>query len=43
MMALDEPFAFVPLPNSDHHYGGDDLVTVLSESTNYFEQCLGSR
>lgn len=43
MMALDKPFAFVPLPNSDHHYGGDDLVTVLSESTSYFEQCLGSR
>ena len=43
MMAIDKPFDFVPLPNSDHHYGGDDLVTVLSESTNYFEACLGSR
>jgi dipeptidyl-peptidase-4 len=43
MMALDKPFTFVPLPNSDHHYGGDDLVTVLSESTTYFEACLGSR
>ena len=43
MMALDKPFDFVPLPNSDHHYGGDDLVTVLSESTSYFEGCLGSR
>ncbi|MFI5398252.1 MAG: DPP IV N-terminal domain-containing protein [Candidatus Binatia bacterium] len=43
MMALDKPFDFLPLPNSDHHYGGDDLVSVLSESTNYFEQCLGSR
>lgn len=43
MMAIDKPFDFVPLPNSDHHYGGDDLVTVLSESTSYFEQCLGGR
>jgi dipeptidyl-peptidase-4 len=43
MMAIDKPFDFVPLPNSDHHYGGDDLATVLSESTNYFEECLGGR
>jgi dipeptidyl-peptidase 4 len=43
MMAIDKPFEFVPLPNSDHHYGGDDLVTVLSESTSYFKECLGSR
>ncbi len=43
MMALDKPLDFVPLPNSDHHYGGDDLVTVLSESNNYFERYLGSR
>jgi dipeptidyl-peptidase-4 len=43
MMKIDKPFEFVPLPNSDHHYGGDDLVTVLSEGTLYFESCLGDR
>jgi len=43
MMAIDKPFEFVPLPNSNHHYGGDDLVSVLSESTGYFEGCLGDQ
>ena len=42
MMAIDKPFDFVPLPNSDHHYGGDGLVTVLSESVNYYVRCLGN-
>jgi dipeptidyl-peptidase-4 len=41
MMAIDKPFDFVPLPNSDHHYGGDGLVTVLSESVDYYVRCLG--
>ena len=40
MMAADKPFDFLPLPNSDHHYGGDGLVAVLSESTGYFARCL---
>lgn len=43
MMALDKPFEFVPLPDSDHHYGGDNLVTALSESTDYFKRNLGYR
>ena len=38
MMQIDKPFDFLPLPNSDHHYGGDGLVGVLSESANYFTQ-----
>ena len=41
MMAAGKPFDFVPLPNSDHHYGGDGLVTVLSESADYFARHLG--
>lgn len=32
----DKPFDFIPLPNSDHHYGGDGLATVLAASTEYF-------
>jgi dipeptidyl-peptidase-4 len=43
MMAIDKPFDFLPLPNSDHHYGGDGLVAVLSESTSYFATCLKAR
>ncbi len=43
MMAIDKPFDFLPLPNSDHHYGGDGLVAVLSESTDYFVQHLRDR
>ena len=40
MMAADKPFDFLPLPNSDHHYGGDGLVAVLSESAGYFARCF---
>jgi len=40
MMAADKPFAFLPLPNSDHHYGGDGLVAALSESVVYFTNCF---
>jgi dipeptidyl-peptidase-4 len=42
MMALDRPFSFLPLPNSNHHYGGDDLVAALSASVEYFKVQLGS-
>jgi dipeptidyl-peptidase-4 len=43
MMHIDKPLDFVPLPNSDHHYGGDGLVAVLAESARYFAQHLGDR
>ena len=43
LMAADRPFDFLPLPNSDHHYGGDGLVAVLSESTDYLVRCLGEQ
>jgi dipeptidyl-peptidase-4 len=43
MMHIDKPFDFLPLPNLDHSYRGDGLVAVLSESTNYLTECLGSR
>lgn len=39
----DKPFLFIPLPNEDHHYEGDGLVTVLSASADYFAQHLGNR
>jgi len=42
MMRIDKPFDFLPLPNSDHHYGGDGLVSVLSESADYFARHLGN-
>lgn len=42
MMAADKPFAFLPLPNSDHHYGGDGLVAALSESVVYFTNCFNA-
>ncbi len=42
MMALDRPYEFLPLPNSNHHYGGDDLVSALSASAEYFKAQLGS-
>jgi dipeptidyl-peptidase 4 len=32
----DKTFQFIPLPNEDHHYEGDGLVTVLSASQAYF-------
>jgi dipeptidyl aminopeptidase/acylaminoacyl peptidase len=41
MIAEDKPFEFVPLPNSDHHYGGDGLVVVLSESVRYVSENIG--
>jgi dipeptidyl-peptidase-4 len=41
MMAIDKPFDFLPLPNSDHHYGGDGLVAVLAEGAEYFVRHLG--
>ena len=37
----DKPFEFIPLPNEDHHYEGDGLVTVLSASVTYFAQNMG--
>jgi dipeptidyl-peptidase-4 len=39
----DRPFDFIPLPNEDHHYEGDGLVTALSASVNYFVQHIGAR
>jgi len=42
MMRADKPFDFIPLPNEDHHYEGDGLVTVLSESADYFARHLGN-
>jgi dipeptidyl-peptidase-4 len=42
LSAADKPFDFVPLPNSDHHYGGDGLVSVLSATTAYFVEHLGN-
>jgi len=42
MMNADKPFDFFPLPNEDHHYEGDGLVTVLSESADYFARHLGN-
>ena len=42
MMGADKPFDFFPLPNEDHHYEGDGLVTVLSESADYFALHLGN-
>jgi dipeptidyl aminopeptidase/acylaminoacyl peptidase len=43
LMAADKPFDFVPLPNEDHHYEGDGLVTCLSASADYFARCLEQR
>ena len=37
---IDKPFLFVPLPNSDHHYGSDGLATALAASTAYFVRQL---
>ena len=34
--AADKPFEFLPLPNLDHHYGGDGLVACLQASVDYF-------
>jgi len=40
LMSADKPFDFVPLPNEDHHYEGDGLITCLSASADYFARCL---
>ena len=42
MMHEDRPFDFVPLPNEDHHYEGDGLITALSASVDYFNRNLGN-
>jgi dipeptidyl-peptidase-4 len=42
MMALDRPFSFLPLPNSNHHYVGYDLVAALAASAEYFKARIGS-
>jgi dipeptidyl-peptidase-4 len=34
--AADKPFEFLPLPNLDHHYGGDGLVACLQAGVDYF-------
>jgi dipeptidyl-peptidase-4 len=41
--ALDKPFEFLPLPNLNHSYRGDGLVTALSSSVDYFVRLLGIR
>jgi len=43
MEALDKPFEFLPLPNLNHSYKGDGLVTALSASVDYFVRTLGNR
>ena len=40
--ALDKPFDFLPLPNLNHSYKGDGLVTALSASVDYFVRYLGN-
>jgi dipeptidyl-peptidase 4 len=40
LMAVDKPYEFVPLPNLDHSFKGDGLVTALSASTDYLQRCL---
>ena len=40
LMAVDKPYEFVPLPNLDHSFKGDGLVTALSASTDYLRRCL---
>jgi dipeptidyl-peptidase 4 len=39
----DKEFDFIPLPNEDHHYEGDGLVSALSASVSYFAQNMGSK
>lgn len=38
---LDKPFYFLPLPNLNHGYRGDGLVTALSASVAYFSTNIG--
>ena len=39
--SIDKPFVFLPLPNLNHSYKGDGLVTALSASVEYFTRMLG--
>ena len=39
-MAADKPYAFVPLPNLDHGFTGDGLVSALDASVDYLTRCL---
>ena len=41
--AIDRPFSFLPLPNTDHAIHGDTLATVLMASTMYFERELARK
>jgi dipeptidyl-peptidase-4 len=38
-----KPFLFLPLPNQNHDYEGDGMVTSLAASAEYFAQRLGER
>jgi dipeptidyl-peptidase 4 len=40
LMAADKPYEFVPLPNLDHGFTGDGLVTALNASVSYLASCL---
>ena len=40
---LDKPFIFRPLPNLNHSFKGDGLVSALSASVEYFSQSLGEK
>ena len=40
---LDKPFIFLPLPNLNHSFKGDGLVSALSASVEYFSQSLGEK
>ena len=42
LMAADKPYEFVPLPNLDHGFTGDGLVTALDASVDYLARCLAS-
>lgn len=42
LMAADKPYAFVPLPNLDHSFTGDGLVTALDASVDHLSSCLAS-
>lgn len=40
LMAADRPCEFVPLPNLDHSFTGDGLVTALNASVDHLTSCL---
>ncbi|MCL5022090.1 MAG: prolyl oligopeptidase family serine peptidase [Nitrospirae bacterium] len=42
LMAADKPFDFIPVPNMDHSFTGDGLVTALSASAAYFALQIGN-